>query len=347
MTTTIADTTIAAWKSGRKTHTSSKGWIAGNACCCIHNGETIDKRGRGAVIANGDGGVSYHCFNCSFKTAYTPGYPLSYKFKKLLRWLNVDESDIFRLSIEAQREQQRQEMLGLVKIEVPKEEVKVNFKKFPLPEEAVTFYGMLEFHTLKDDTNYPMDYVHAVEYIADRKIDMQKYDFYWSPVTQHKMSKRAIIPFTWKNEVIGYTARAINDDIQPKYIQQIDAGYVYNIDKQQDDWKFVIICEGVLDAISVDGVAVLKSDISPQQIDIIESLNREIIVVPDWNKSGQHLIDIAIENGWSVSFPTWAETCEDINEAVIKYGKLFVLKDIIDNVEHNTLKIQLKRRGFG
>lgn len=346
MTTIIADATVAAFKSGRKTHTNSKGWIAGNAVCCIHNGETQDKRGRGGVIIGADGNVSWHCFNCCFKASYTPGYPLSHRFKRLMRWLNIDDSEIFRLTIEAQREQQRQELLGLVKIELPREELVVSFKKEPLPENAITFSGMLTFYVLKDDNSYPADYIHTVEYMSDRQVDMQKYDLYWSPVTQHKMNKRAIIPFTWKNEIIGYTARAINDQIIPKYIQHVDAGYVFNVDKQEKDWRFVLVCEGVIDAISVDGVAVLKAEVTEQQIDIIENLYRDIVVVPDFNKAGQKLIDVAINNGWSVAFPTWAETCEDINEAVVKYGKLFVLKDIVATIEHNPLKIQLLRNKY-
>ena len=118
------------------------------------------------------------------------------------------------------------------------------------------------------------------------------------------------------------------------------------MDKQERDWQFVIVCEGVFDAISIDGVAVLKGDVTKQQIDLIESLDREIIVVPDWNKSGRHLVDTAEKNMWAVSFPVWAETCEDINVAVQKYGKLFVLKTILDSVERSRLKIELMRRKY-
>jgi hypothetical protein len=136
------------------------------------------------------------------------------------------------------------------------------------------------------------------------------------------------------------------DGLLPKYYTEVDSGYVFNIDTQERDWKFVLVGEGVIDALSIDGVACMGSDISKQQIDLIESLDREIIVVPDWNKSGQRLIDVALANKWAVAFPVWAETCEDINEAVKKYGKLFVIKTILDSVERSSLKIQLKRKTF-
>jgi len=348
--TLISDTILRAWTTGRKTHRSAKGWITGNAVCCPHNGESVDKRGRGGlIISDGDNSVSYSCFNCQYKASYTAGYPLQYKFRKLLKWLDVDESEIQRLSIEAKREQQRQELLGLVKVEPKKEELKVDFKKEPLPDEAVSFYGLLEFYELQAThplPEYPKGFMESVEYVAHRKINMHKYDFYWSSNTKFKMNKRVIIPFTWKNEIVGYSARALNDGVEPKYIQKADAGYVFNIDKQERNRKFVIVCEGVFDALSIDAVAVLKAEVTQTQIDLIENLDREIIVVPDWNKTGGNLIDVALKNSWSVSFPVWAETCVDINEAVKKYGKLFVLKTIIDSVETNELKIKLLRKKY-
>jgi hypothetical protein len=327
-----------------KRHTNSKGWQSFNAVCCPHNGETMDKRGRGGAILNPDGGVSYHCFNCQFKASYAPGRPLSYKFRKLLGWMGVDDNTIHKLAIEALREKERQELLGIIKPTEVKEELKVSFKKHELPDEAVTFMGLVEFYELQQSHEYPENFVKAVEYVDSRKISMRKYDFYVTQDIKHKMDKRVIIPFTWKGQTIGYTARAMVDGITPKYYNEVDSGYVFNIDKQERDWKFVIVCEGIFDAMSLDGVACMGSNITAQQIDLIEDLDREIIVVPDWNKTGGKLIDIALANKWAVAFPVWAETCADINEAVQKYGKLFVMKSIIDSVERSNLKIQLKRK---
>jgi hypothetical protein len=56
------------------------------------------------------------------------------------------------------------------------------------------------------------------------------------------------------------------------------------------------------------------------------------------------LVDAALEYGWSVSFPVWQETCKDINSAVQKYGKLFVLKAIVDARQSNRLKIELLKK---
>jgi DNA primase len=96
--------------------------------------------------------------------------------------------------------------------------------------------------------------------------------------------------------------------------------------------------------MSIDGVAVLSNECSEQQADIIDSLGREVIVVPDGDKAGVKLVNNALEYGWSVSFPLWLGTFKDINEAVIKYGKLFVLKSILDAKETSRLKIELRKK---
>ena len=149
-------------------------------------------------------------------------------------------------------------------------------------------------------------------------------------------------------------ALPIFDGVKPKYHSNHPAHYVFNTDVQTLEKKFVIVCEGPFDAMSVDGVAVLSNNISEVQADIIDSLARQVIVVPDFdvkpNKqgrlvwSGKQLVDAALEYGWAVSFPVWRETCKDINEALVMYGKLFVLKSILDGVETSRLKIELMKK---
>ena len=60
------------------------GWLAFNAPCCEHNGTTPDTRQRGGLIAKADESVSFHCFNCGFKTSWRLGRNLSYKMKKFM-----------------------------------------------------------------------------------------------------------------------------------------------------------------------------------------------------------------------------------------------------------------------
>lgn len=293
---------------------------------------------------NSDGSVSYHCFNCGYKASYQPGRHLTFKFRKLLRWFGVDEADIKRLVIEAIRVR---ELINPKEVKAEDSEP-INFSTRSLPRDIVSFDEIKTFLALTDDSFVVEDNVlgltHKVDYVAQRFINLDKYKFYITDNTEHSLHQRVIIPFTWQNQTIGWTARAVTGGVKPKYYTDCDPGYVFNVDKQEKDWQFVIVCEGPFDAMSVDGVAVLGSECSEQQAEIIDSLGREVIVVPDKDRAGSKLIASAIEYGWSVSFPLWHTTCKDINDAVIKYGKLFVIKSILAAKETSKLKIELIRK---
>lgn len=325
-----------------KRKTSPSGWISFNAPCCIHNSETVDTRGRGGITFTTEGAVSYHCFNCGYTAFYQPGWHLNFKFRRLLKWFSVDDNEIRRLVIEALR------IKDLVNPDiVPIEKEEINFAVRTLPDDAVSFTKMKTFLSLQNE-NYvvPPAIANKVNYVGKRKINLNKYDFFLSEKTEHSLHQRVIIPFYWQGKCIGYTARSVVDDIKPKYFSNYDSGFVFNIDNQRPKSKFVIVCEGPFDAMSIDGVAVLGSNCSEQQADIIDSLAREVIVVADKDSAGTKLLDAAIEYGWSASFPVWQETCKDINEAVVRYGKLFVLKSILDSKETSKLKIKLLRKKF-
>ena len=339
MLNSILDTVTSLLPGKRKTNSVS-GWTSFNAVCCHHRGESQDSRGRGGIITNPNGAISYSCFNCNYTANYTPGRHLNYKFRKLLSWLGADENTVKRLVIDAIR---IKELVEPEAVETVKEDVV--FRPRPLPEQAQTLQALHTFYELSNNnTSVPREFHDAVIYSANRHIDLVKYDCYWTPEQAYNLHKRLIIPFTWRNEVIGYTARAVYDDVKPKYHSQYDTDYVYNVDRQLPTNKFVIVVEGPLDAMVVDGVAILGNECSEVQADIIDSLAREVIVVPDRDRAGVKLIDAAVEYGWHVSFPVWQETCKDVSEAVDKYGKLFVLKSIIDATETSRLKIELKKK---
>ena len=305
-----------------KVKKSSSGWQSFNAPCCVHNGETQDKRGRGGIILNGEA-ISYNCFNCGYKTGWQPGRPLSRKLRQLMDWLGTPESDIKRLVLTAIQLKETAIEQNLIP-----EEIEFTFEKKDFPEQS---------SPLASDNKLILEYLHK------RGLDENDYRYYWTPITETKFDRRVIIPFFWQDEIVGYTARlAVRGN--PKYFTSTPAGYVFNMDRQTEDRKFVIVTEGPFDAIAIDGVAILGSDIGDAQVDLIESLNRQVIMVPDNASAGNNLITHAMKYNWDVSFPTWYDTCKDINEAVLNYGKVFTLKNILDNVQSTRLKIQLHQK---
>jgi hypothetical protein len=58
------------------------------------------------------------------------------------------------------------------------------------------------------------------------------------------------------------------------------------------------------------------------------------------------LVNAALENGWNVAYPDWAEDCKDANEAMLKYGRLFTVKNTLDNIVTSTTKARLLSRKY-
>ncbi len=337
MLTTIQDSVLQLLPARKKT--GQNGWTSFNAPCCTHNGESADTRGRGGIKTNA-GAVSYHCFNCGFKASFVPGRHLTFKFRKLLSWLGADDLTIRRLVIDAVR---------LKELVAPEElakepEQEIVYEERQLPEQARNVVELANFYIIGDYNNVPAELLAAIEYVHRRDIDLGKYEFYWTPEEAYNLHRRVIIPFYYRGKIVGYTSRAIADGIKPKYWSNHPADFVFNLDNQQPSSKFVVVCEGPFDAMSVDGVAINGAEISDIQVEQIDRLQREVIVVPDSDRAGRKLVDRAVEAGWTVSFPVWLETCKDINEAVVKYGKLFVLKAILEARETSRLKIELKKK---
>ena len=104
------------------------------------------------------------------------------------------------------------------------------------------------------------------------------------------------------------------------------------------------MCEGPVDAIHIDGCAILGSEISEQQSMLLNRLGKDIIVVPDRDKAGSKLVERAIELGYQVSMPDWSQDICDIGDAVSKYGRLYTLHSIAVAAEDSALKIRLRAK---
>lgn len=313
----IADTLLQYLPSKRKQTPS--GWISFNAPCCD------DKRQRGGFILNGGDAVSYHCFNCGFKASWQPGRTISQKMNKLMRDLNMPDDVISQLRLEALR--LNENSTATVRQVIPTFEVRA------LPPDTRPINDWLD--------EMPEKLLPVLEYIAERKMYLDYYDFQWTP--KIGFSNRLIIPFYKDNVCVGYTARAIND-AKPKYISEQQPGYVFNLDRQDNNREFVIVCEGPFDAISIDGCALLGAEIKDSQNWLLKQLNKEIVLVPDKDHEGPRTVEQAIEFGWSVSMPDWPAGVKDVNDAMIKLGRLATLYLITQAKESNSLKIQLKAK---
>jgi hypothetical protein len=302
-----------------KRKSTSSGWISFNAPCCVHQGENIDKRQRGGMKPTPDGSWSYHCFNCGYTASFVLGRNLTFKARKLLQWLNVPGEEIERINLESLK---HKSIAGLLN------------ERQGLVEKLSNIE--FEDRDLPADTQPLNDQAQA--YLEQRHISLD-YPFLYKTMPRPGI----VIPFTHNNQVVGHTTRFL-DDRTPKYIQDIQHGYVFGTDLQREGWQWAIVVEGVFDALAVNGLAVLHAEINDAQVRLIRSLGKDIIVVPDQDEPGMKLVDRAIELGWSVSMPEWPTGCKDVNDAVIRLGRVGCLLTILQARETSRIKIEMKRK---
>ena len=309
---------VVSFLPGKRKQTSS-GWLSVNAPCCVHRGESADRRQRGGIKSTVDGSWSWHCFNCGYTASFVLGRTLTFKARKLLEWMNVPQEEIERINFESLKHRSIEGLLD-DRQRVVNQLHNITFEDRDLPADT---------HPLNDQ---------ATDYLRNRSIPLD-YPFLYKTMPRPGI----VIPFTHDNQVVGHTTRFL-DDRMPKYIQDIQPGYVFGTDLQRDIWQSVIVCEGVFDALAINGLAVLHAEINDAQVKLIRSFGRDIVVVPDQDEAGMKLVDRAVELGWAVSMPEWPVDCKDINDATIRWGRLGALLTIMQARETSKIKIELRKK---
>lgn len=313
-----------------KIKNSPSGWISFNAPCCHHRGHRADTRKRAGIMLSE--GIVYNCFNCKFSTGWKPGSTLSPKFKTLCQWLGASDDTIKELTFEALKTE------GEGYVPTQYIEQKIEFEEKLLPEGAMPINDWINSGYLEEIID---DLEPVIDYVQTRGFDPLSENFYWSPAPGY--TNRVIIPFFYHGKIVGNTARKIGEG-RPKYLSDQHPFFVYNVDAQKEEYKYLFVSEGPFDALSVGGVALLTNEISEQQSRIINNIGKETIVIPDQDRAGLILIDQAQKLGWKVAFPNWDEDIKDCADAVKRYGKLFVIIDLIKSATDNPAKIEIEKR---
>jgi hypothetical protein len=297
------------------------GWVTFNCPMCN------DTRKRAGIIVSGPK-ISYHCFNCRYVTGWSPHPYLSQRFKDLAVRLGVEDTQIHAVQLELLKhsdELETQETEGYV----------YTLSKFPLmelPESVVMVEDLPDEHEVK-------------QYAKDRGI-YGLYPLLWFD-DDPLYAKRLVIPFTYNGDLIGWTGRHVAppDKSTPKYLHKLPPGYVFNVDRFADSKRdIVIVVEGCMDAIHIDGVAIMGNHVTAEQAHLITRLGKRIILCPDRDKAGQELIEQALALDWEVSFPPWANDVKDAADAANKYGRLLTVASIIKHATANKVKSRVKAK---
>lgn len=334
---------------GRRRQSGTR-FINFNCTMCGSRGYGADKRMR-CGVKHSASGVGVSCFNCGFKTLWKPGDLLTKSMREFLRSLGVPEDDIKRLNHKAMSYRSLFEKSPEAMALLP-DGFTPTFESSRLPE------GAKSIDEWSNAACTDPDFIASVEYLFGRGVEIANAThFYWTPIPgRHGFNRRILIPYFHEGRTVGYTARAIDPDVSPRYHQEAQPNFLFNMRALSvPTRRFVPILEGVFDALAVDGVGTLGAHLNAQQCAWIKSYGRVPIVVPDRDKRGADLITVAEQNNWRVAFPAlrggagdswWDSDVKDAAEAVRRYGRLYTLLSIIESSTDNKLEINLKKRMF-
>lgn len=295
------------------------GWISFNCPVCAEN-----RKRAGIITANTK--ISYNCFNCGYKTGWDRQGRLGFKYRKLATLLGASASEIQAV------------MFSLIKhaavLETPPDTLgSLEFSKFnpvQLPEHTQLVNDLPDHHAVK-------------QYAASRGLyglcDLLYFD-------ESLYKKRLVIPYTYQGKLVGWTARHIApaNKQTPKYLSNSQPGYVFNTDAVSEQSQALLVTEGVVDAVLLGGVSVLGNSVNQHQAELINKLNKRVIVCPDRDRAGRVLTEQALELGWAVSFPPWFTGCKDAAQATERYGRLATLNSILVHATQNKIKAEVMMR---
>jgi len=305
---------------------SSSGWCA--VRCAVCNDHT--RKGlRGAFLFKDDT-VIYKCWNCSAKGGYEPTKTaiMSKNMESILNAFGIPSAAWKDLILDNIRK------LGSIVPSSPRTLPKQkNIEPIELKQPDI-------FYRLSDAPPDDQLAITATRYLIDeRGIQPEDYPFLLAHnstnVLLKKWGRRLIIPIFKDNKLIFYTGRALYDAPKKYETPSTEKNRIlYGFDLLfAHTTAPLLIVEGWFDAMSIDGIATFGNIITEAQAQWLNKSSREKIYIPDKTGDGHLAAQQALSLGWKISTPNIGSNCKDMNDAVMKYGKLYTIKSIIDNAK--------------
>lgn len=309
---------------------NQKGWCPTLCKVCNDHG----RKGLRGGFNFSNGGIGYRCFNCEIVAAFHPN-SVDMPSENLIRVCEafgipsevISELQMLVIHNRTSGGGISRQVLDSARVSGP--------ATLPTPPWFVKLTDLNEQEPIRQ-----LAELHLHE---DRAMTVNDYPFLIgmpnSDPSSKKWTNRLIIPvYDTHNNLIFYQGRDLIGRSSRKYISSETSRdrIVYGLDEVTKRTNApLFITEGFFDAFHVGGCAVLGRDISKPVEDLLNNSTREKIIIPDRYGDGQDLAKVGIRNGWKVSVPDFGQ-CKDVTEAVVKYGKLFVIKTIMDSVYSGT-----------
>jgi len=304
---------------GRK---NAKGWEE-----CLHLGCDHGRKGNRAAFLFENNQTAFHCFNCGAKIVYDPDTHESMprKMEEILSDFNIPEEEwqgVLLGSLAARH-------AGIKGGSEGKQRVSIEPKELKVPS---------EFYLIDDASDDDKWAIIAKDYLeTERAIDPSSYPFMLSKASDKPHMKkwrgRVIYPIVKGQKVVYWQGRDLTGKAVKKFESPSEPKdrVIYGFDRLFDQTSVPLyIVEGFFDAHVIDGIALLGNEITPAQIKWLNKSQRRKVYIPDRFGDGKRIAEHALTLGWSISTPEIGN-CKDINEAVHKYGRMYVMKSIADN----------------
>lgn len=303
------------------------GW---NVVYCEVCGDGSRTKGPRAGWLFSDGGNTcfYHCFNCGCKESFS--VEREHPFSKGMR-------DVFDSFLIPNKEYNFLAFSNKNANKIIKTKNDQSYSNIVLPD-CFTELKLCDKSILSSVKNFLW---------KNYRLSITDYTFYYCQYNKtndfSKFSNRLIIPYYKSGKIIYYNSRDITGTSNKKYLTCIGqkSNIFFNIDEL---FRYTIdplyITEGEFDSIHVNGVATLGNELTSQQIELLKQSKRRKILIPDFKGDSNKLLNQFIDNKWEISFPEYRHSFKDISEAIVNYGKLYVVKDIVTNIKnYNEAKI--------
>lgn len=306
---------------------SAKGWHSVYCEVCGDGSRTKGPRG-GWLFT--DDACFYNCFNCGIEGNFDPNreIPLSKDMWKIFTSFGIEPKEF--MAIAESKKSDDKKKVKRRRAKIPHiEEIPDYFKKLTefsdTNERAEAARSFLWDSYRMKDTDYPF-------YLSTGKtLSNDKYERYLA----RTMKSRIIIPAFHREKMIYWQARIFMGESNKKYISasvEHSNNVLFGMDNLYSNIEYpLFVTEGFFDSWHLNGVAVMTNKIKNGRLEILERSPRKKIVVPDLNKDGMNLAEQAIEMGWGLSLPKILPEI-DVCNAILRYGKLYTLKTIVDNV---------------
>ena len=279
-----------------------------------------------------DGGiVNYSCFNCGLKPVYTENSgEISKKMRKVLREFGISDTDIDEVVNVAFFNKKDNES-ATITLESVKKAPSTFTQEIKLPGKCIRLGSSAENAQLQADIS---------KYLESRFIDPNSYPFFFS--NDEYFARRVIIPFYRNKKVIYWQARGIDEGMEPRYLNctvSKDA-VLFNFDQLQS-WSDLplFVCEGIFDALPLNGVATLGSALNDAKIELLSKTKRRLIFVIDRDANGKSVGEKALANGCEITF---APENHDVNKSIKTYGRLWTIYTLMNNIPRSKVDAQLQ-----